>query len=158
MDARVLSARRLGPPLIVYMVSFLIEIAGMALIMRDGVPLFRHLIRFESAETLVDENIMWIAVVLIQATYWTYLRHDPPFDLRRQQFIGHVFLLLSRLVFIFASGVFSLVVYRYPDVFDFSLLKTSLLLAAVFSVFCFCRHLERIGNLLNAGHKVPAPR
>ena len=130
----------------------------MVLIMWDGVPLFRHLIRFERIATPVDANIMWIAVILIQATYWAYLRHDPPFDLPRQQFIGHVFLLLSRLIFIFASGVFSLVVYRYPEMFEFSFFKTSMLIAVLFSVFCFSRHLERIGNLLNAGHKAPPPR
>ena len=111
--------------MIAYAVCFLIEIAGMVLILWDGVPLFRHLIRFERVGTPVDANIMLIAVVLIQATYWASLRHDPPFDLPRQQFIGHVFLLLSRLIFIFASGVFSLVVYRYPEMFEFSLYKTS---------------------------------
>ena len=101
--------------MIAYLVAFLIETAGIVLIMWDGVPLFRHLIRFERVATPIDANIMWTAVVLIQATYWTYLRNDPPFDLPRQQFIGHMFLLVSRLIFIFASGVFSFVVYRYPD-------------------------------------------
>jgi hypothetical protein len=136
----------------------LIEIAGIVLILWDGVPLFRHLIRFERIATPVDANIMLTAIILIQATYWTCLRHDPPFGLPRQQFIGHVFLLLSRLIFIFASGVFSLVVYRYPEMFEFSLYKTSMLIAVLFSVFCFSRHLERIGNLLNAGYKSPRPR
>jgi hypothetical protein len=145
----------IGSPLIAYAIYFLIEIAGIVLIMWDGVPLFRHLIRFERVATPVDANIMLIAVVLVQATYWAYLRHDPPFGLSRQQFIGHVFLLLSRLIFIFASGVFSLVIYRYPELFDFSFYKSSMLLAVLFSVFCFSRHLERIGNLLNAGHKAP---
>ena len=147
-----------GSPLIAYAVCFLIEIAGMALILWDGVPLFQHLIRFERTVTAFDINIMSIAVILIQVTYWASLRHDPPFDLPRQQFIGHVFLLLSRLIFIFAAGVFSLVVYRYPEMFEFSLSKMSLLIAVLFSVFCFSRHLERIGNLLNTGHKAPLPR
>jgi hypothetical protein len=144
--------------LITYIIAFLIEIAGIVLILWDGVPLFRHLIRFERIATPVDANVMLTAIILIQATYWIILRHDPPFGLPRQQFIGHVFLLVSRLIFIFASGVFSLVVYRYPEMFEFSLYKTSMLIAVMFSVFCFSRHLERIGNLLNAGYKSPRPR
>ena len=56
------------------------------------------------------------------------------------------------------SGVFSLVVYRYPELFDFTLYKSGLLLAVLFSIFCFTRHLERIGNLLNAGHEVTPRR
>ena len=147
-----------GPPLITYIVAFLIEIAGIVLILWDGVPLFRHLIRFERIVTPVDASIMLTAIVLIQVTYWTCLRHDPPFGLPRQQFAGHVVLLLSRLIFIFASGVFSLVVYRYPEMFEFSLYKTGMLVAVLFTVFCFSRHLERIGNLLNAGYKAPPPR
>jgi hypothetical protein len=125
----------------------------MAIIFWDGIPLFRHLIRFEHASTPVDARVMLFAVLLIQTTYWTYLRHDPPFDLPRQQFLGHVFLFLNRLVFIFASGVFSLVVYRYSDMFDLSLPRLAMLMAVLFSVFCFSRHLERIGLLLNAGHR-----
>jgi hypothetical protein len=144
--------------LIAYIVCFLIEIAGIVLILWDGVPLFRHLIRFERIATPVDANIMLLAVALIQATYWASLRYDPPFNLPKQQLIGHIFLLLNRLIFIFASGVFSLVVYRYPEMFEFSVYKTSMLIAVLFSVFCFSRHLERIGNLLNAGHKAPSPR
>lgn len=146
----------IGSPLIAYAICFLIETAGIVLVMWDGVPLFRHLIRFERVVTPVDANIMLIAVVFVQATYWAYLRHDPPFGLPRQQLLGHVFLLVSRLIFIFASGVFSLVVYRYPEMFEFSIYKTSMLIAVLFSVFCFSRHLERIGNLLNAGYKSPS--
>jgi hypothetical protein len=141
-----------------YIACSMIETAGIALVLWDGIPLFRHLIRFEQTGTAVDEKIMVIAVVLILAPYWAYLRHDPPFDLPRQQLLGHVFLLVNRLVFIFASGVFSLVVYRYWDVLDPSFFKTSLMMMVLFAVFCFSRHLERIGNLLNSGYRARQPR
>jgi hypothetical protein len=147
-----------GPTLIAYAICFLIEIAGIVLILWDGVPLFRHLIRFEQTGVGVDERIMVAAVIFILTPYWALLRHDPPFDLPRQQFLGHIFLLVNRLVFIFASGVFSLVVYRYWDVFNPSFFKTTIMMVVLFAVFCFSRHLERIGNLLNTGHKAPLQR
>lgn len=140
-----------------YLVCSLVETVGVALVLWDGIPLFRHLIRFEPSGTAVDEKIMVLAIVMILTPYWACLRHDPPFDLPRQQLLGHVFLLINRLVFIFASGVFSLVVYRYWDVLDPSFFKTSLMMAVLFAVFCFSRHLERIGNLLNSGYRVGQP-
>jgi hypothetical protein len=145
-----------GPPIhstTTYLACSLAETIGVALVLWDGIPLFRHLIRFEVANSPVDQRIMVVALVLILAPYWACLRRDPPFDLPRQEFLGHVFLLVNRLVFIFASGVFSLVVYRYWDVFNPSFAKTSLMMAVLFAVFCFCRHLERIGNLLNNGYR-----
>jgi hypothetical protein len=136
-----------------YLVCSLIETAGVALVLWDGIPLFRHLIRFEQTETGVDERMMVAAVIFILLPYWALLRYDPPFDLPRQQFFGHIFLLVNRMVFIFASGVFSLVVYRYWDVFKPSFFKTTLMMVVLFAVFCFSRHLERIGNLLNSGYR-----
>jgi hypothetical protein len=140
-----------------YALLFLIETIGMILILWDGIPLFRHLIRFQHASTPVDTRVMLFAVLLIQTTYWGYLRHDPPFDLPRQQLLGHIFLFVNRLVFIFASGVFSLVVYRYSDMFDLSLTQGTLMMAVLFSVFCFSRHLERIGIMCNQGHRAASP-
>jgi hypothetical protein len=136
-----------------YLICSLVETIGIVLVLWDGIPLFRHLIRFEQTGTAVDERIMAVSLILILAPYWACLRHDPPFDLPRQQFLGHVFLLINRLVFIFASGVFSLVVYRFWDVLNPSFSKTVLMMVVLFAVFCFCRHLERIGILLNDGYR-----
>jgi hypothetical protein len=141
--------------IVTYLVCSLIETVGVALVLWDGIPLFRHLIRFEQTGTGVDERMMVAAGIFMLLPYWALLRYDPPFDLPQQQFLGHIFLLVNRLVFIFASGVFSLVVYRYWDVFNPSFFKTTLMMVVLFAVFCFSRHLERIGNLLNSGYRVP---
>jgi hypothetical protein len=138
-----------------YLVCSLIETVGVAFVLWDGIPLFRHLIRFEQPGTSVDQRIMVAAVIFILPPYWALLRHDPPFDFPRQQFLGHILLLVNRLVFIFASGVFSLVVYRYWDLLNPSFFRTTLMMVVLFAVFCFSRHLERIGNLLNSGYRAP---
>ena len=96
---------------------------------------------------------MLIAIILVQFSYWTCLRRDPPFDLPRHQFAGHVMLFVSRLSFIFASGIFSFVVYRNSDLLEFTFIRSSMMMAVLFSVFCFSRHIERIGNLMNAGYR-----
>lgn len=137
-----------------YGVSFAAELFAMSLILWDGVPIFRSLVNFRGGATLRDDAILVFATLIIQFTYWHTLRRAPPFRLPEQPVIGHIILFLSRLSFIFVSAVFSFVVYRYWDIFEVSPYRFSLMIFILFSVFCFSRHLEMIGTLLNSGHKL----
>ena len=135
-----------------YLVAFGLEIVGICLVYWDGVPLFRQLLKFEQSATKIDEATLFAAVILIQFTYWTKLQHNPPFSFKAFPFAAHVVLFISRLNFIFASAVFSLVVYRYPEMFEFGIVRTTLMAAVLFSVFCFTRHLEKLGQLMLTGY------
>jgi len=139
--------------LIIYLICFAIELAGMTLILWDGVPIFRSLVRFQHVATAVDETILTLGVIFIQSTYWKWLRHNPPFDIMKLPFAGHLFLFGSRLSFIFASSIFSLVVYRASDMFEFTFVRSLLGGLVLFSVFCFSRHVEKIGNLMLSGYR-----
>ena len=136
-----------------YAVSFAAEIFAMSLILWNGVPIFRSIVNFRRGTTLRDDAFLFPAPLIIKFTYWHTLRRAPPFPLPEQPFIGHVILFLSRLSFIFVSAVFSFAVYRYWDVLEVSPYRFSLMVYILFSVFCFSRHLEMIGTLLNSGHK-----
>src|SRR4051812_17336359 len=89
-----------------YLVFCLTEVAGLALIFWDGLPIYRHLFVLERVATTADQIIMAIAVVIIQVSYWHTLRHDPPFAFSRRPFLAHALLFLSRLSFVFASSLF----------------------------------------------------
>ena len=132
-----------------YLFAFAAEIIGIVLILWDGIPIFRHLLQFELVGSERDLTILIVATILVQFSYWRYLRYDPPFELPRQQFLAHIVLFISRLVFIFPSAIFSLVVYRYPNVSDVSITRLALMMAVLFSGFCFSRHLEKLGTLMN---------
>jgi len=134
-----------------YVLFFLIEVVAMTLILWDGLPIYRHLMILEQVGTRTDEVIMWIAVAAIQFTYWYLLRHEPPFALQRRPLLAHVVLFVSRLSFVFASSLFALVAYRYSDALEFNPARVVLFIAVLFSVFCFSRHLEAIGNLMLRG-------
>lgn len=134
-----------------YLFFFALEVAGMALILWDGLPIYRHLFVLERVATTEDKAIMWLAVIAIQVSYWHALRHRPPFEFSRRPFLAHVLLFLSRLSFVFASSLFALVAYRYSSIISFNFLNVSLFVAVLFSVFCFTRHLEAIGNLMLKG-------
>lgn len=139
--------------LLSYAFYFLIEIAGIILIFWDGIPIFQKLVQFQRVSTVNDEIIWLIAIAFIQVSYWKCLRYDPPFDVTRRPFLAHIILFVSRLSFIFVSGVFSFVVYRYPDRFDLAFVRSSLVIAVMFSVFCFSRYLEKLGGLMQTGYR-----
>ena len=134
-----------------YLFFFGLEVAGMGLILWAGLPIYRRLFDLERIATAEDQGIMLIAVFAIQVSYWHTLRHAPPFEFSRRPFVAHVLLFLSRLSFVFASSLFALVAYRYSGVLSINPLKFLLFIAILFSVFCFSRHLEAIGNLLLKG-------
>jgi hypothetical protein len=134
-----------------YVLFFSIEVAAMALILWDGLPIYRHLIVLERVATRTDELIMWTAVGAIQFTYWYLLRHEPPFTFQRRALLAHIVLFVSRLSFVFASSLFALVAYRYSNALEFDPRRIVLFIAILFSVFCFSRHLEAIGNLMLKG-------
>jgi hypothetical protein len=142
-----------GPTYFNYLASFAAELFAMSLILWDGVPIFRNLVNFRRGATFKDDVILLIAALIIQVTYWLTLKREPPFALPKWPFLGHVLLFLSRLNFIFVSAVFSFVVYRYWDVFEVSPYRFSLMIFILFSVFCFSRHLEMLGMLMNTGHR-----
>jgi hypothetical protein len=134
-----------------YLLFFALEVAGMVLILWDGLPIYRHLFVLERVATAEDRSIMAVAVAAIQVSYWYALRHSPPFEVPRRPFLAHVLLFLSRLSFVFASSMFALVAYRYSSMFSFNPFNVSLFIAVLFSVFCFSRHLETIGLLMLKG-------
>ena len=138
-----------------YVILFVSEFVGMFLILWDGIPIFHQLVRLQQVTTEHDEILLLIAAALIQFSYWKCLRYDPPFVLPRQQFVAHILLFFSRLSFIFPSAVFSFVVYRSLDLLHLNLTRSLLMMVVLFSVFCFSRHLEKLGNLMNAA---AAPR
>jgi hypothetical protein len=138
-----------------YVSYSVLELAGMALILWDGLPIYRHLFVMERIGTDEDKAIMLVAAIAVQVGYWRTFGFIPPFDIPKRVFLGHVLLFLSRLSFIFASSLFALVFYRHPDLLSFNPLNLLLFVGVLFSVFCFTRHLEAVGNLLLKGSKPP---
>ncbi|MBB2753301.1 UNVERIFIED_ORG: hypothetical protein GGI57_004011 [Rhizobium aethiopicum] len=75
--------------------------------------------------------------------------------------LGQLVLFVSRLAFIIASALFSLVLFRHLPEIDFGrngsgfVWRGLLLLAVLFSVFCFTTELERLGLALRGQERTP---
>jgi len=56
---------------------------------------------------------------------------------------------LGRLSFVFIEGLFSLVFFTRFEELEFSIWKALLLIAVLFSLFCYTLDLDRLGNALS---------
>jgi hypothetical protein len=94
-----------------------------------------------------------LAVVgCFQAVYWSRLRWVGVPVFASNALIHHVVLFLSRVSFVFGGAFFSLVSFRHlpalagaPDISSL-LGRGGLLLAILFSLFCYSLEVERIGK------------
>ena len=134
-----------------YWLLVALEAAGAGIILWHGLPLYRGLLsvaEFQPAET---SSVIWavVAIVLIQASYWTStFKVFPSLSVRRHVFAGHALLFLARLIFVFVSSLFAVVVFSKPVDLEFVAWRAAMLVAILFSMFCFSLELERLSGRL----------
>jgi len=134
-----------------------IEVAGAVTILWHGVPIYRSLLEKTFIERVDGTVVGWAiaGVALIQTPYWlSTFKVFPSLAVPSHIFAGHAVVFLSRLNFIFVSGLFASLVYaRGPDI-EFVPWRALILAAVLFSMFCFSLELERLAKLfLQAGSR-----
>jgi hypothetical protein len=104
------------------------------------------------------------SIALVQTAYW-YQVFNVILPVRTKRVVvGHLLLFASRLGFIVASALFSIVLFQHLPEIDFVqnwssfLWRGLLLLAVLFSLFCFTTELERLGSTMRGAERLPAPR
>ena len=136
-----------------YWLLVALEAAGAAVILWHGLPLYRSLLSVAGFQQADAGVVIWavVAAVLIQASYWTStFKVFPSLSVRRHVFAGHALLFLARLIFVFVSSLFAVVVFSRPVDLDFVAWRAATLVAVLFSMFCFTLELERLGRRLLA--------
>jgi hypothetical protein len=120
----------------------------MAFILYEALPLYRKLLRgpggYEPGSYLLVPALC--AVIVMQACYWSMRQIRPPISRRRNAFLGHLLLFLSRLSFIFAGSVLSLALFTRSQDTTLSVAGIVLLLATTFAQFCYARELEALSR------------
>ena len=127
---------------------FATETAGALTILWQGVPIYRRLLMGVTNEQAGANVFLWVSigVTVIQVSYWIRLRCFPPPRFSRQLVLGHAIRFLGRLSFVFIGGMFGVVFFTRFEQLEFSVWKVSLLLAVLFSMYCYALDLERIGK------------
>ena len=133
-----------------YWVWFSVQSVGAALILWHGIPLYRSLLA-QPAHGRVPADVLilaCVAVLCIQLAYWiglsSYPRPAPPGHV----LMGHLSLFFGRLSFVFTSALFSAVfLVNFPELRP-APHGLAVLFGVLFSMFCYSRELERLGQAL----------
>src|SRR5213080_4754263 len=127
---------------------FATESLGALIILWHGVPIYRRLLMGVTNKQAGANVFLWvsIAVTVIQVSYWIRLQCFPPPRFKRRLILGHAIQFLGRLSFVFIGGLFGVVFFTRFQQLEFSVWKVSLLLAVLFSMFCYALELERLGK------------
>jgi hypothetical protein len=146
----------------IYLLLFAVQACGAAFIIRNDLPGFTQLVQNpgqQLAEVPYDHYAMVAILIAMQTAYWYRLAFVAiPFAGPRP-LVGHIFLFLGRLSFIFGSTLFSIVLFRHLPAFneDIGILlavrRGVLLLISLFALFCTTLELERLGKALADGER-----
>jgi hypothetical protein len=137
---------------------FATESLGALIILWLGVPIYRRLLMGVTDEQAGAKVFFWasIGVTVIQASYWIRLRCFPPPRFSRQLILGHAIQFLGRLSFVFIGGMFGVVFFTRFQQLEFSVWKVSVLLAVLFSMFCYALDLDRLCKAFSEAQTEPA--
>jgi hypothetical protein len=147
MAAGVEERTRLGG---LYPLLLAVQTAGLAIILWQGAPVYRRILAGPQGPSADPETLILaaVAVVLIQVAYWLRVVLIPSLSLSPNVFLSHLLLFLSRLSFIFGAALFTAVMYyRFPEL-ENSLPRFAVLVAVLFSIFCYSLELEWLASEL----------
>jgi hypothetical protein len=138
-----------------YLLLLGIQIFGAFVFIWQELPEFRQVAVSPGNQLPRDDfsDLMTIGIFcLMQISFWYRVQYIPiPFR-RPNMFLNLMFLFLGRLSFIFASALFSVVVFRHLPALDHG---TDILLAGrrgmilvgcLFALFCTSLEVERLGQ------------
>ncbi|HLH52890.1 MAG TPA: hypothetical protein VKY92_04670 [Verrucomicrobiae bacterium] len=138
---------------------FAMETAGAAIILRVGVPIYRQILLDVSSHVPRVQTIGWatLAIVLIQSGYWGRLLFPSASPRGKHIVLAHAVLFLARLSFIFGASIFSMTFFLRFDELHLTPLRLGILMAVLFSLFCYTQELERLGRRFYPGELKDEP-
>ena len=129
----------------------LVQTIADTIVLWNGIPFYRRLLL---AGQQFDPPLYLIAALCSiagQVGYWSAMLIRHSVVLPRSTVASHIFQFLARLNFIYASAMFSVVFFVKFDELDIRPGKIVLLVAVLFSMFCYSSLLEWIGKALTVG-------
>ena len=90
----------------------------------------------------------------MQGAYWLRTAIIPSLTLSANVFLSHIVLFVGRLSFLFGTALFTAVMYiRLPEL-EKSIPRLAVLVAVLFSMFCYSLDLEWLALQLKCRRKV----
>jgi hypothetical protein len=122
-------------------------------------PIFRQFLNDIGREQdlgLWDELAIAGGAIILQALYWVRLHFLRVWTPIRNMFVAHVIKFASRASFFFGGAFFSTIFFRHIPELDAlppigqGLARVTLVLAVLFSLFCYSLELDRLGHAMEA--------
>jgi len=137
---------------------FALQTIGTAILLWNGVPLYREIVADPSSHEARPETLVWAfsSIALIQVGYWVCYRTDPPMPQFSNALLGHILQFLSRMIFVFTTSVFGFAFITKRAGFEISAFRAVVTLLGLFSLYCYTRQLERWGSSLAKPRKSKA--
>jgi hypothetical protein len=133
-----------------YLLLLTVQTAGLAIILSQGAPIYRRILAGSAGPSASPGTLALglLGVGLIQGAYWLRTFVIPSLKLRPRMFLSHVALFVSRLRFIFGAALFTAIMYyRFPEL-EKSIPRLAVLVAVLFSIFCYALELEWLASEL----------
>jgi len=137
-----------------YLRLFGIQTIGVAILLINGVPLFREITAAPSAHVARPETLVWelTSIALMQVGYWLGYRLPPPLPKSSHAALGHIVQFLCRMTFVFATSVFGFAFVTKQPEFRVPGFRSIVTMVALFSLFCYTKEAERLGKILESGN------
>jgi len=136
---------------VMYFVLLTLQTAGAIIILANGGPVYRQMVS-DFANHQPQRGVLWWAVagvVLIHSAYWTRVRLQVPLPEMGNVVVGHAAAFIARLSFILASSTFAVIFLIRFDQLSLPPRRVVLIIAILFSMFCWTLELERLAKSLH---------
>jgi hypothetical protein len=94
------------------------------------------------------ENLIWAlsSVALMQVGFWISNRIRPLPPQFSNALLGHLVLFVARMSFVFPASVFGFLFIAQSSAFHIPAFRYVVALLGLFSLYCYTRELERLGD------------
>jgi hypothetical protein len=125
-----------------------VQTVGAGIMYWNVIPLYRRAIAggtsfFAELETSI---LPLVAIALVQVAYWISRSTRAPLPQYRNAFVGQLILFLARMGFVLPTSIFGFLFITADRSFDIGALRYAVILAGLFSLYCYVQDLERLGR------------
>lgn len=137
----------------------ILEIIGAVLLAANGLPIYRKMLYEPGSQIEHYGTLFWAlaATAMIQVGYWVRYFGKTPILHLDNALLGHLVLFISRLSFLFSTSAFGYIFITGNVNLKISGVRYLVFALGLFSLFCFVRELEKLGNAMLSGPKIHLP-
>lgn len=138
-----------------YFLLFGMQTVGAVLIFWITIPLFREALSDPASYEVKSETLPWTlsSIALIQTGYWVSYYFGIPLPRFKNILLGHLMLFAGRLGFVLATSLFFFVFLARKSGLDIPGFNYIVIVAGMFSLYCYTREFERLGSSFLPGEK-----